>query len=64
MAGNHASMSLQASSFAPLMEWILRARRVGLDLGGWNADFEGARLFLDGILAERNVSIAYEAGER
>lgn len=43
---------------------ILYARRVGLDLGGWNADFEGARLFLDGLRAERHASIAYEAGER
>lgn len=43
---------------------ILYARRVGLDLGGRNAEFEGARLFPDGFRAERHASIAYEAGER
>lgn len=33
------------------------AARLGLDLSGWNADWTGARLFLDGVSHERCASM-------
>ncbi|WP_213979242.1 hypothetical protein [Sphingomonas sp. dw_22] len=40
-----------------------RARLCGLDLGGWNSDYEGARIFLGALGTDRERSMIFEAGE-
>ncbi len=36
---------------------MMEAVRLGLDLSGWNADWTGVRLFLDGLGHERCASM-------
>lgn len=36
---------------------MMEARRLGLELSGWDADWIGARLFIAGISRERDASL-------